>query len=82
MRCGVIGSAPDHQKEWFDDTMAYITDRYPELGEGELGDLRTLGERFSQPPKNRLEEEQTIAESEPAEELEESSEEVDAASAA
>ena len=53
MRCGVIGSAPEHQAEWFTDTMAYLGDRYPELGPTELAELRTLGDRFSQPPKRR-----------------------------
>jgi hypothetical protein len=51
MRCGVIGAEPEHQAEWFNDTMAYLADRYHELSQGELGDLRTLGERFVQPPK-------------------------------
>ena len=51
MRCGVIGSAPEHQAEWFTDTMAYLSDRYPELAPAELAELRTLGDRFSQPPK-------------------------------
>lgn len=51
MRCGVIGSAPEHQEEWFTETMAYMRDRYPELSAAELGDLRTLGNRFSQPAK-------------------------------
>ena len=51
MRCGVIGSDPEHQTEWFDDTMRYLGERYHELGAGELGELRTLGERFAQPPK-------------------------------
>ena len=51
MRCGVIGADPEHQKEWFNDTMAYLGDRYHELSQNELADLRTLGERFVQPPK-------------------------------
>ena len=51
MRCGVIGSAPEHQAEWFTDTMAYVSDRYPELSPAELTELRTLGDRFSQPAK-------------------------------
>jgi len=51
MRCGVIQAAPDHQKEWFDETMSYLADRYHELGEAVLAELRTLGERFCQPPK-------------------------------
>jgi hypothetical protein len=53
MRCGVVGSAPEHQEEWFNETMAYMTDRYPELHAEQIGELRKLGERFSQPPKKR-----------------------------
>lgn len=51
MRCGVIGSDPEHQTDWFNDTMQYVSDRYHELTERELTDLRVLGERFVQPPK-------------------------------
>jgi hypothetical protein len=53
MRCGVIGSAPEHQEEWFAETMKYLTDRYPELNETQLNELRTLGLRFAQPPKRQ-----------------------------
>jgi hypothetical protein len=51
MRCEVVGSLPDHQKEWFDETLAYMSERYHELSAVELADLRTLGERFAQPAK-------------------------------
>ena len=51
MRCGVIGSAPQHQAEWFDETIAYLEDRYHELSRAQIAELRTLGERFCQPPK-------------------------------
>ena len=53
MRCGVVGSAPEDQSTWFTETMAYMADRYPELGSNEINELRKLGERFSQPPKKR-----------------------------
>jgi hypothetical protein len=53
MRCGVIGSAPEHQAEWFTETMAYLAERFPELDTEEVGNLRTLGERFVQPPKRQ-----------------------------
>ena len=49
LRCGVLEAASDHQKEWFDDTMLYLADRYVDLSEQELGQLRTLGERYCQP---------------------------------
>lgn len=53
MRCGVVGSDPEHQEEWFNDTMAYMTDRYPELNPEQMAELRKLGTRFAQPPKKR-----------------------------
>lgn len=51
MQCGVIGAHPDDQTEWFNNTMEYMTARYPELNASQLRDLRTLGERFAKPPK-------------------------------
>ena len=53
MRCGVVGSDPEHQHEWFGETMTYMTDRYPELSPEQIAELRKLGERFAQPPKKR-----------------------------
>lgn len=51
MKCGVIGAAAEDQKEWFDSTMTYLADRYHELSEEEVAQLRVLGERFIQPAK-------------------------------
>jgi hypothetical protein len=53
MTCGVIGADNEHQHEWFDDTLKYLAERYPEIGEHQLKELRKLGERFAQPPKAR-----------------------------
>ena len=53
MRCGVVGSAEEHQAEWFTETMQYMKDRYPELSAEQVEELRKLGERFAQPPKKR-----------------------------
>jgi hypothetical protein len=49
LRCGVLEANTEHQKEWFDDTMLYLADRYQDLTETELGDLRVLGERYCRP---------------------------------
>lgn len=49
LRCGVLEATADHQKEWFDDTMLYLADRYADLTDQELGQLRTLGERYCRP---------------------------------
>ena len=53
MRCGVVGSAPEDQKDWFDNTIEYLAERYHELAPSEIGELRVLGERFAQPPKEK-----------------------------
>ena len=55
MRCGVVGSAPDHVEEWFAETIKYMTERFPELSEQQITELKTLGMRFAQPPKARTE---------------------------
>jgi hypothetical protein len=52
MKCGVIGAASEDQKEWFDATMTYFAERYPELNQLEMTQLRTQGERFAQPMKS------------------------------
>jgi hypothetical protein len=53
MTCGVTGADSAHQHDWFDETMKYFAERYPELTEHQMGELRKLGERFAQPPKAR-----------------------------
>ena len=49
LRCGVTEAEPEHQKEWIDDTMQYLSERYRGLSESELAQVRTLGERFCRP---------------------------------
>ncbi len=51
MKCGVIGASEDDQKEWFDRTIDYLAERYHELSDEEIAELRVLGERFVQPAK-------------------------------
>jgi hypothetical protein len=55
LRCGVIDALPEHQKDWFDDTMLYLADRYDTLSAEDLAQLRTLGERFCQPVQRKAE---------------------------
>jgi hypothetical protein len=55
LRCGVIDALPEHQKDWFDDTMLYLADRYEDLSEEEVAQLRALGERFCQPVQRKPE---------------------------
>ncbi|MCH7874647.1 MAG: hypothetical protein IH965_05045 [Gemmatimonadetes bacterium] len=49
LRCGVLQAVPDDQKEWFDDTMEYLAERYEGLSEAQLTEIRRLGERYCQP---------------------------------
>ena len=55
LRCGVIDALPEHQKDWLDDTMLYLADRYEDLSDEELSQLRVLGERFSKPVQRKAE---------------------------
>jgi hypothetical protein len=55
MRCGVVGAAPEHVEEWFTETIKYMSERFPELSEQQIEELKTLGLRFAQPPKSRTE---------------------------
>jgi hypothetical protein len=56
IRCGVIGSAAEHRADWFDQTIQYLEERYHELEPAQIAELRTLGERFCEPPKAAREE--------------------------
>jgi hypothetical protein len=49
LRCGVLEALPEHQNEWFDDTVGYLRDRYGELDDEQVAELRVLGERYCRP---------------------------------
>lgn len=48
-RCEVLKAAEDDQRQWMDDTIAYIGERYPDLSEVDLSGLHEIGTRFCQP---------------------------------
>lgn len=48
-RCGVLKAAPEQQKAWLDETMDYLAERYPDLEEANLEELRLIGTRFCSP---------------------------------
>lgn len=48
-RCGVLDAAEDDQTQWMKETMEYLAERYPDLGDADLQDLFTLGMRFCRP---------------------------------
>ena len=47
--CGVIGAHPEDQAAWMDETVALMSERYPDLATADLTGLRDLGLRFCQP---------------------------------
>ena len=49
LRCGVLEASEQHKKDWFDDTMEYLEDRYEALSDGELAGIRRLGQQYCQP---------------------------------
>jgi hypothetical protein len=49
LRCGVLAAQEEQQREWFDDTIEYMAERYPMLADEEIHHLRRLGERYCQP---------------------------------
>ncbi len=55
LSCGVLEASLEHQKEWFDDTMDYLGERYNYLGERDLRRLRDAGEQFCRPVIGRSE---------------------------
>ena len=55
LRCGVLEATEEHRKEWFDDTIQYLAERYDELTDEQVHMLRTLGERYCQPVVQRNE---------------------------
>jgi hypothetical protein len=52
-RCGVLEAEDEPRSEWFDDTIEYLGERYPELTPDELVDLRTIGQRYCKPAISR-----------------------------
>lgn len=54
-RCGVLKASQDQQDQWLDDTMQYMSERYPSLSEEELSALHEIGKRFCQPVISRVE---------------------------
>ena len=63
-RCGVLKATDEQQREWMDDTMEFMAERYPELEPRELKDLEELGMRFCQPVIGRAPQHSAVSSSE------------------
>lgn len=48
-RCGVLQASDEDKRTWMDETIDYIAERYPDLGDQELDELHNVGMRFCQP---------------------------------
>lgn len=48
-RCEVIGATREQQEEWMEDTIDFMAERYPDLSDDDLEELKNLGLRFCQP---------------------------------
>jgi hypothetical protein len=48
-RCGVLQAEDEDQRHWMDETIDYLAERYPDLTDGDLQDLYSVGIRFCQP---------------------------------
>ena len=48
-RCGVLQASPEDQEQWMSETIEYIGERYPDLTDADLGELRGIGIRFCKP---------------------------------
>jgi hypothetical protein len=48
-RCGVVKASADDQRQWLDETVEYLGERYSELSDADLKELFQVGVRFCQP---------------------------------
>ena len=48
-RCGVLEAAEEDQRQWMDETIEYIGERYPDLTDTDLKGLHAIGIRFCKP---------------------------------
>lgn len=49
VRCGALDATQKDRMEWLDETMDYMADRYPGLGELELASLEMIGRQYLKP---------------------------------
>jgi hypothetical protein len=48
-RCGVLTAEVEDQRTWMEETIEYIGERYPDLTDADLQELRQVGMRFCKP---------------------------------
>lgn len=48
-RCDVLQATEEHQKEWLEETMAFMSERYPDLTKLQMAQLEAMGRRYIRP---------------------------------
>ena len=48
-RCGVLKAAVEDQRQWMDETIEYVGERFPDLSDADLKELHAVGMRFCKP---------------------------------
>lgn len=50
IRCDVFEASMEHRMEWLEDTLAFMSERYPQLNELQMAQLEMMGRQFVRPP--------------------------------
>lgn len=58
-RCGVLDAEEEQRDEWLDDTIEYLSERFPRLSRDDLKALRMMGQRYCSPAIRRRPVEET-----------------------
>jgi hypothetical protein len=77
-RCNVLRATDEQKQEWMDDTVEYLAERYTDLSQQQLDELRSIGMRFCQPVIPHGKEHTALSMPEPEENESESESESDA----
>lgn len=48
-RCGVLQATEEHQREWLEETMGFMSERYPDLTKLQMAQLEAMGRRYIRP---------------------------------
>lgn len=48
-RCDVLAATEEHQKEWLEETMEFMGERYPDLTKLQIAQLEAMGRRYIRP---------------------------------
>ena len=61
-RCGVLNANADDQDVWMSETVEYLGERYPDLANSDLVQLKAVGMQFCKPVISRLKRKRPVPE--------------------